>query len=430
MKKIMITLLTIFLIISTSFAVTIPKTIRVGLSYGTNAVSTFKIYAASGLTISEIGKMTGTITVSKSGSNKLTFDSGSNSKTCVVDSDGITIKTVSDDEYISYNGTQYRGDLVLYRLSGSDITVVNVVGLESYLYGVVPREMSTGHPIEALKAQAVAARTYAIMSANKYKRWNFDVTNTTSDQVYGGKSVEKEDTTKAVKETKGEVVTYDGKIVSTPFFSTSNGYTENSENVWNMASPHLVAVEDKYQPDNAPYLNWKVTYTKEEIEELLKGKNIGSLVALNILETSPSGSVVKLEFEGTDGKYVIEKERTRTFFSLRSQYYEIEGSGAVTVLGANDKTLAQSLSNLSYVKGSKTKKLSSTKLSEIFVQGAKSAKKYLFSSSADEYVFNGSGWGHGVGMSQNGAIGMAKEGFDYDEILKWYYTDIEIEKGE
>jgi len=425
MKKLYLLLFTALCLFNISLAETIPDTIKVGLSYGSKAVDSFVISAPSGLRISDIGRMKGEITVNKKGNNKLTFVSDSKTKTIEVEEEGITVSSVEDDEYINYNGIEYRGELVLYRFSDSDITVVNELGLEEYLYGVVPKEMATGHPIEALKAQAVAARTYACDSIGKYKKWNFDVTNTTSDQAYGGVNAEKEDTNKAIDKTAGEVVTYNGKIVSTPFFSTSSGYTESSENVWNSALPHLVSVEDKYQSKDLAYTIWNVTYTKDEIEELLKDKKIGDLVSVNIVEETPSNAVLKLEFVGTKDTYTIEKERSRTFFNLRSQFYDVITNNTVTVLGANGVSVQKALPEVRYAIGTKTKKLS-TGLSKVVVKGAESQQKY--SLICDEYLFSGSGWGHGVGMSQNGAIGMAKEGFSYDEILKWYYSGTEIEE--
>jgi len=426
MKRIFIMIFMFCCFFNMSFAVTVPDTISVGLSYGSKAVESFEISASSGLRISDVGKMKGEITVSKKGNSKLTFVSDSKTKTVEAEDEGITISVVEDDEFITYNGIQYRGELVLYRFSDSDITVVNVVDLEEYLYGVVPKEMSTGHPIEALKAQAVAARTYACESMGKYKKWNFDVTNTTSDQAYGGVNAEKEDTTKAINKTSGEVVTYDGKIVSTPFFSTSAGYTEASENVWNSPMPHLVAVEDEYQAKDAAYTSWKVTYTKDEIEDLLKSKKIGELLSVNIVEKTPSNAVLKLEFVGEDDTYTIEKEKARTFFSLRSQFYDIETNNTVTVLSADGETKQKALTQVYYATDKKAKKFSKD-LSKVTVKALDDTKKY--SLNCDEYIFNGSGWGHGVGMCQTGAIGMAKEGFTYDEILKWYYTDTEIKEG-
>lgn len=409
---------------SVSFAKSDYDAIAVGLSYGSKAVDSFTISAPSGLIISNIGKLKGEITVSKKRDNKLTFESDSKTKTIDAE-DGITVKVIEDDEFIKYNGIEYRGELVLYRFSDSDITVINKLDLEEYLYGVVPKEMATGHPIEALKAQAVAARTYACDSMGKYSKWKFDVTDTTSDQAYGGVNAEKSDTTKAIKETNGEVMTYDGEIAFTPFFSTSAGFTEASENVWNVALPYLVAVNDKYQPKDAAYTSWNVTYTKEEIEELTKNKKIGEVVSVRVAKETPSNAVLKLEIVGTNDTYTIEKEKARTFFNLRSQFYDVITNNMVSVIGADGEVEKKSLTEVLYAVKDKAKKFS-TKLDEVVVKGIKKEKEY--SLICDEYIFAGSGWGHGVGMSQTGAIGMAKEGFTYDEILKWYYTDIEIEK--
>ena len=249
MKK--ITLLSLMLLFTISHAKEeIPDTISVGLSYGTNAVSSFTVSADSGVKIDGT-TYKGTVTIEKSGTNKLSVSNSTKDKTVTVGSSGVKVSLVDDDEFISYNGKEYRGYLKVYRLSGSDMTVINVVGFEEYLYGVVPREMSGGNPIEALKAQAVAARSYAYKSLGKYSKWNFDVTNTTSDQAYGGVAVEHENATKAVDKTESQFVTYDGKIVSTPFFSTSAGFTESSENVWSSKVPYLVAVEDEYQSEDS-----------------------------------------------------------------------------------------------------------------------------------------------------------------------------------
>jgi peptidoglycan hydrolase-like amidase len=218
MKK--ITLLSLMLLLTISQAKEeVPDTIRVGLSYGTNAVSSFTVSADSGVKIDGT-TYKGTITIEKSGTNKLAVSNSSKDKTLTVGSSGVKVTLVDDDEFISYNGKEYRGELKIYRFSDSDLTVVNVVDFEEYLYGVVPREMSGSNPLEALKAQAVAARSYAYKSLGKYGKWNFDVTNTTSDQAYGGVASEHPNATKAVDKTEGEFVTYDGKIVSTPFFST------------------------------------------------------------------------------------------------------------------------------------------------------------------------------------------------------------------
>ena len=408
-----------------------PENVRIGLSYGSNAVSSFTVSAPSGVMISDIGKMKGTVTIEKSGDNKIKVTSSSKTKSCTVDKEyGVSISTVEDDEFLSYNGKEYRGALVIFRLSGSDMTVINVLDLEEYLYGVVPKEIATGHPLEALKAQAVAARTYTCTQLNKYDKWNFDLTYTTSDQAYGGVAAEEEDTTKAVDKTRGEIVTYDGEPITTFYFATSAGFTESSENVWVSKVPYLVAVEDKYQPENLSTSTWTKTFTVDELESILasKSQKIGNLIGLNILKKSPSGSVLELEFEGSKDSYTVTKESARFVYGtsdVKSQFYDIETDASIKVIDVDGNVATRTFSEARVAADKGSEKIS-TENDKIFVKGKNKDKEYSYIPT--KYTLNGKGWGHGVGMSQNGAIGMAREGFSYDEILKWYYTDVEIEE--
>lgn len=431
MKKIIFGVIWVFMLLSFSFAFELPETVRIGLSYGSNAVDKFTVSAPSGIMISDVGRMKGEVTIEKSGSSKIKVKNSSKSKSITVDDEyGVSITTVEEDEFLSYNGKEYRGALIIFRLDDSDLTVINVLNLEEYLYGVVPKEMSTGHPIEALKAQAVAARTYTCKNLDKYKKWNFDLTYTTSDQAYAGVSAESEDTTRAVDKTKGEVVTYDGEPITTYYFSTSAGYTENSENVWVSKVPYLVAVEDKYQPENLSTSTWTATFTVDEIKDILANKSvkIGNLLGINILEKTKSGGVLELEFEGSKDTYKVSKESTRLVYGtslVKSQFYDIETDASAWVIDVDGEKCNKTFSELKVATSGGSKKISSN-LDEINIISKDGTVKR--STVPTKYTLNGKGWGHGVGMSQNGAIGMAKEGFKYDEILKWYYTDVEIEE--
>lgn len=432
MKKLFFVFIMLFFITNTGFATfEIPDNIRIGLSYGSNAVDSFTVTAPSGVIISDIGKMKGTVTIEKSGSNKIKAISSSKTKTCTVDDEyGVSITPAQEDEFLSYNGKEYRGALIIFRMDDSDLTVINFLDLEEYLYGVVPKEIATGHPLEALKAQAVAARTYTCTQLDKYKKWNFDLTYTTSDQAYGGVAAEKEDTTKAVDKTRGEIVTYKGEPITTFYFSTSSGYTESSENVWVEKIPYLTAVEDKYQPENLSTSTWTATFTAGEIKEILanKSKKIGDLLGVNILKKTPSGSVLELEFKGTKDSYTVTKESTRLVFGtsdIKSQVYDIETDASVSVIDVDGNIATKTFSDVKVAVNKGSEALSS-KLDKISIKGEN--KDIELPTIPTKYILNGKGWGHGVGMSQNGAIGMAKEGFSYEEILKWYYTGVEIEE--
>jgi len=242
--------------------------------------------------------------------------------------------------------------------------------------------------------------------------------------------VEKEDTTRAVDKTRGEIVTYDGLPISTYYFSTSAGFTENSENVWTAKLPYLVAVEDKYQPKGLSTSSWSVTFSEEQIKSILanKSKKIGTLLGINILKRTPSNAVLELEFKGSKDSYVVTKENTRFVYGtseVRSQFYDIETDASVSVIDAEGNRAIKAFSEVRVAKDKGSEKLSSD-LEKIVVKGK--GEEVEYSTVPTKYILNGKGWGHGVGMSQNGAIGMAKEGFDYEEILKWYYTGTEIEE--
>lgn len=262
------------------------------------------------------------------------------------------------------------------------------VELENYLYSVVQSEIGTDYkstdmdesepvPLEALKAQAVASRSYAVFKINSLgEDAEFHVQSTTSSQVYNENADINKSVKKAVDETVGQVITYDGEIACAYFFSTSGGRTEAPENVWYSSVPYLKAVDDKYEIEVDNCTTWKATYTISEISSIIKSKlkNIGTVKNIEVLERSENDRVTKLKIIGDQGNETLEKNKIRTILGttkIRSQWFDVEIEG-------------------NYV------------------------------------VFTGRGNGHGIGMSQNGAIGMALNGFDYEEILKWYYTDIEI----
>lgn len=277
---------------------------------------------------------------------------------------------------ISVNGVPYRGFILLKREKNTPMTVINVVDVESYLYSVVGKEMSPSWNIEALKAQAVCARTYVFENLGKYKSYGFDLCTTQASQVYGGINAEYPSTVKAVNETAYEIVKYDGKPCEVFYFSSSGGVTEDVENVWGTAFPHLRSVVDPYEkPEEATKYTWDKTFTKEEIKETLskKGVEIGDITDVKVTNTAESGRVTEITFTGTEGEYKALREKARTILSLSSQLY--------TITPGEDGS----------------------------------------------YRFDGRGWGHAIGMSQWGAKAMADEGFSYKEILEFYFTDVEVE---
>jgi len=344
----------------------------------------------------------------------------------------------NDPKVISVNSKQYRGEIELRRFSDSDMTVINVINIEQYLYGVVPREIEADAPMEALKAQAVAARTYAYYSLGSYKKWDFDVVNTVSSQVYGGFSDEKATTNKAVDETKGKKALYNGSLISVHYFSSSGGMTEDNINVWGSDIPYLKSVVDPYESGTSYNYNWTKTFTAEEIKMKLfiSGVEIGDIVTMVADEYTPAGRVKKLRIVGTKGSITYSNEDIRIILGdngnyLPSRMFTIStpgsgtGSGTVSVLSADGKTTMNVYGNKAVTSSGVYDILSSA--GSVKVMGSDSTAFITGNTPSGTFVLTGKGWGHGVGMSQEGAKGLARNGYTYDQILKYYFTGITVE---
>ncbi len=264
------------------------------------------------------------------------------------------------------------------RVKDASTNTISEVPFEEYIKGVLAGEMPVSFDLEALKAQAVAARSYALVQANKNKDADYDVVNTVDNQVYltddDLKEKWKDDYVskvnkikKAVQETKGEYLTYNGEVVEALFFSTSTGKTENSEEVFSSAVPYLRSVSSTWDEASPVYEDTSSFELSDFYEKL--GLEYNDTITYEVLETTSTGRVKTIKINGVtfNGRDVASK------LSLRSNYFSISQDGMKVTI--------------------------TTK-----------------------------GFGHGVGMSQYGALGMAKEGYTYDEILKHYYQGTEIKK--
>lgn len=356
--------------------------------------------------------------------DSVVFMYDSNKEVCISSKSGI----------MGVNGKKYRGSVLFKRSDNNNMTVINRVNLDEYLYSVVSREMSGGWPIEALKAQSIAARNYAIMNMGKYKKYGFDLTDDTFSQVYGGYNSEHPNSNRAVDETRGQVMVYSGKIVDALYHSNSGGKTEDSENVWSNKVSYLRGVDDKYSL-GYPHDNWSVSMTKEDIQNKLSKKkvNIGTITDIKIEELSKNDRVIRIKFIGTNGEKEYTKDSTRTILGLDSNYYDIvkaQGSGGSEIFyiystGGNEER--SDLSNVYAITSEGIKDISNN--TNIYLIGNNDTKQLnLGGVVSDKYTINGHGWGHGLGMSQYGAKDMAEKGFSYEDILKHYYTGIEIQK--
>lgn len=333
---------------------------------------------------------------------------------------------------------QYRGRIEIGRYGNSSLTAVNVINIESYLYGVVPSEMISSWPAESLKAQAVCARSYAL-SKTKYGTDSnltspYRITDTTSYQSYKGYGVETTATTAAVNATRGFVITYQGNIISSYYFSTSGGRTESSYNVWGSKAPYLTSVIDEYEtePEKGP---WIVAMSKSEIARRLSnaGMVVGNVKKMTIQSETASNRVNKLQVIGDYRTRVLQAEQIRTIFELYSTKFKIVTSGQnsdrVVALSSNGESTVD-LSDCYVINGDKKIKALDQKDQQIYVvKSSDNLTTFIKDgpTSDDVYYFVGLGYGHGVGMSQSGAKGLAKQGYSYMEILQYYFQDCSIE---
>ena len=307
----------------------------------------------------------------------------------------------------SVAGKRYRGEIELIS-QGNYFTVVEVAELEEYLYGVLPGEMSPSWPIEALKAQAVAARTYALNTRGKHTKEGYDVCTTTDCQVYRGFDGEAKPTNQAVEITRGEIMTYEGKPILAVFHSASGGYTENSENVWSAKVPYLRGVADFDQ--GTRHFDWIVTTTVGEFSQKLsaRGYSVGKIQDIrlsmmrlaaheDVTDRGISGRVTKLALIGTNGKKEVAGTPLRSIFGLKSSSFDL------------------------------------------YLQKDKNGPKYQIEKAPKGWVndpttiliIDGYGWGHGLGLSQWGAKAYAEKYPEdtelYRKILVHYYTGIKFE---
>jgi stage II sporulation protein D len=287
---------------------------------------------------------------------------------------GLLIMTAKSD-MLSVNGAPYRGNLKIQKRAAGGMDVINILDVDAYLYGVVPKEMSPQWHTEALKAQAIAARTYVLYQKGKNKNKDYDVIASTTSQVYGGAGAEMKESNQAVDETKGMVILYNGQLALTYYHANSGGMTEDAKRVWNADIPYLRAVQDEYSI-KAPNSSWTLSLSTDTIRSSLnhKGFEIGSIARLVPVDVSPSGRIQKIKiFHG----------------------------GGESVLKGTDFRI---------------------KIDPVLI------KSTLFTIVGDEERIHleGRGYGHGVGMSQWGAYMMAREGYSYNDILKHYYRGVEI----
>lgn len=430
----------------------------------------YKVYGGYYVTLNEAQQLLdklsnagyGGTTVSSNMGNVIVYN-GNNAVFMYDNVLNIFFSSFSNDEssdMIKIDNRPFRGMIGFKIIENSKLISINYVDLESYLYGVVPNEISASWGMESLKAQAVAARTYAVSCLNPYASYGYDLDDNQNSQVYRGFISEKESTNKAVDETRGEMIYYNDKLIQAFYHSTSGGSTENSENVWTAKLPYAVGVEDEFSNrSGSPYNEWEKTYQKKEIIKKLvdDGHDVKELYSIEITKVSENNRVMECIFLTDIGEIVYKKENARLLLGLMSSWFTVENGsvfyftneftfdnksdseettapsrgGIIDSITNDDKenlenNIENKLSSGSVtgkyvITGSGTKKINLEKIAVISSKGVS-----VLETSTSDYYFEGRGWGHGIGMSQYGAKQMAAEGYTYDEILKHYYTGVTI----
>jgi stage II sporulation protein D len=282
----------------------------------------------------------------------------------------------------------YRGKAVLLA-TGSGVTVVNYVDLEQYLYSVIGGEMGARFPQEALKSQAVAARTYALYQRQKPASGYYDVGDTTRWQVYRGVSDESGATQAAVNATTAQVLTYKGQIIEAAFHACSGGHTENVEDVWVQNLPYLRAVPDfdlSVSPALAKDCQWSTTFTRSQISSRITG--VGLVRSIEGVESTKTagGRYRKMMVIGDQGKREFKAESLRSALGLKSDKFSVRAE-----LGKVASANAPKVEPVSF-------------------------------------IVTGGGYGHGLGLSQWGAYALAQQNYNYASILNHYYQNTNLAK--
>ncbi len=286
----------------------------------------------------------------------------------------------------------YRGSVYVIP-SGKSLTAINYVDIDQYLFSVLGKEMNGSFPPEALKAQAVAARSYAMyeMSNSRRRSENFDVGNDQGWQVYGGVQSETTTTQQAVALTTGQVlIDNQGNPILAAFHSSAGGCTENVEEVWSQPLSYLRSIKSPYD-EGSPVNTWTVSFTPEQLSSRFK---VGKVTGFELVEKSKGcGRVKQMKVVGENGSQIVEGDKIRQALGLKSTYFAI---------------LPQSAPSTPTPAGQTPKTKGNTK-SEII-----------------SFAVNGRGFGHGLGMSQWGAYNMARQGLNYQQILGHYFQNVRL----
>lgn len=290
----------------------------------------------------------------------------------------------TDGGYVYIGNRWYRGR-TLVTPSKSGLVAVNYVDLEQYLYSVLGGEMNGNWPQEALKAQAVAARSYALYHREKAIAASrpYDVVDTTASQVYRGIQDESTGTQMAVNATASQVLAYGNRPIEAVFHSSAGGCTENSEDVWLNPVPYLKSVREGFQ-EVSPVAQWEIDMPRNELSKRIPG--VGNIVAFQPVSITTCGRIKSMQVVGDRGRKTISGEALQTALNLKSTLFNI------------------------------------------VPQPVLEASKDKAQASNTMFQVIGRGFGHGLGLSQWGAYNLALQKYGYQQILQLYYKNTSLAK--
>ncbi len=292
------------------------------------------------------------------------------------------LEITSPGGFLKFNGNTYRNRITILA-KGNQCLVINTLDLEKYLAGLINKEMAPHWPLDALMAQAVASRTYAIYQAEANKIREYDLESTTADQVYFGSSSETVKSNQAVEATRGEVLSFAGSPIKAYFHANCGGKTEAPEFVWGQKNPAFRSVYCPYHRKKSEKIDWQMRLSKMQIFHALK--KIGGILPKGFIQ------VARVEAGAPN-----ENQRL-------SDLMVSDANGNSVLISAN--AFRNAVGNTRF-----------------------RSTSFRIEKSGNEYHFSGEGFGHGVGMCQIGARAMAQEGKTYRQILAHYYPLARIKK--
>ncbi|MFT0812461.1 SpoIID/LytB domain-containing protein [Synechococcus sp. OH20] len=292
------------------------------------------------------------------------------------------LQPTTPDGLVFIDQNWYRGWVELIP-GESGVIAINQVGLEDYVSSVVGSEMGHRFPMEALKAQAVASRTYALYHRSRRSQQPFDLGNGVDWQVYKGVAAESNRTQAAARETAGQVLIHQGQLINAVFHSSGGGHTDDAGNVWLESRPYLQGVPDF--DHHSPVFSWTATIPAQQLQQLAGG--IGAIRSIEILRSSPWGRAITLRLVGSQGSKDVSGSEFRRALGLRSTMIAISPRGETATTASLTPIAA---------------------------------------ASPAFFEIQGRGYGHGVGMSQWGAAALASQNYSYQQILSHYYRNTRL----